>query len=285
VFDVRHLPNTPYTNQVEPLLVSVDQAEHWSISSSSGASARIGMNWDNSKVAFPYWTTSSIHAARYNGSKWVSEEGIASGNAATTGSLTSQTTSTFGLFTFGSTTYTVPLTLVSFTGRRLSGQTELSWKTAQEQHLSHFIVERSQNGRDFYFVARVAARNSSGTSLYACTDQQPISNRAWYRLRCVDMDGREKLSAMVMVTEASLQEISLLENPVRSSIRLLPAGVRGQFSFQVHTADGQLVQQGSIDLQAAVTYELPLKTGMQPGNYTLRLLNDQSVFTLRFIKQ
>ena len=141
-------------------LVEVQTEEYWQIDKISGGTAQIALNWDNSKVAFPIVLVSDIKVAHYNGGLWRSEGGTASGNVATTGTITSNAVSTFSPFTFGFETIPLPLNFISFTAERKTNYTLLKWTTANEQNVDHFAIERSNDGVRFYDIGRIAARNS-----------------------------------------------------------------------------------------------------------------------------
>ena len=131
-FNARYLANTP--NRYSRLLPlrDVDWLEYWPITKVSGSTARVTMNWDASKVYFPNYILPDVVAAGWNGALWTDNGGIAIGNVATTGTITSNVTATFNLFTFGSKSWVLPLELLSFTATRQDNYTKVEWKTSQE---------------------------------------------------------------------------------------------------------------------------------------------------------
>jgi Secretion system C-terminal sorting domain/Ig-like domain CHU_C associated/PKD-like domain len=87
----------------------------------------------------------------------------------------------------------LPVKLLSFTGAINGKVNDLTWKTATEQNVATFIVERSADGNDFKEIGRVAPTNTAVQHTYNFTDANPTV-RAYYRLRMVDNDGTTEFS-------------------------------------------------------------------------------------------
>jgi ELWxxDGT repeat protein len=58
--------------------------------------------------------------------------------------------------------WALPLHLVDFKARLVNADGLLSWNTTNEENTSHFIVERSLNGRSFTSIGKVQAANTPG---------------------------------------------------------------------------------------------------------------------------
>ena len=284
-FNASYSAPTPNSTQLQYPLVSLDKAEYWILNKISGGSAAVAMNWDNSKVAFPNWVLSDIVVAGYNGSLWIDQGGSASGNPATTGSITSNSISSFNLFTFGSHSYVVPLTLSSFTANRTGDYVHLEWKTANEYNVDHFSLERSIDGVNFYSIAEVAGRNSGETETYSFNDVTPVSSIVYYRLRSTDIDSKTKLSRVVTVRYNSTND-DLIQavNPVHDLITLHTGlQVKGRFDYRITTASGQLVQQGNLVINGGCQYQFPLSPILRTGTCILTLSNGQKAYNFKLI--
>jgi hypothetical protein len=287
-FNARYLGTTPnpYVTQI-PVRVA-DWMEYWPITKVSGGTATVTMNWDAGKVYFPNWIVPDIVAACYNGSLWTDNGGLgtASGNPATTGTVTSSSMSSFNLFTFGSISWVLPVTLTGFTAKRQDNSTLVEWKTEKEVNLHHYIAERSDNGTAFYSIAQVAARNSGNTEQYQVRDNNPIRDIAYYRLRMADGDGKESFSRIVAVTDKNNSNLALLTNPVRNKITLVATSqLSGEFRYQLSTMNGQLVQQGTLSILNGGQYEIPLTGKLQQGTYTLKVINQKQSFYYKLLIQ
>lgn len=286
-FNVQYLPSTPNINSKQLPIRSVNWTEYWSINKVSGGSASVTMNWDRSKVYFPNWILSDIRAAEWNGSLWTDQGGSGTGDINTTGTVTSNSVSSFNLFVIGSITWVLPVTLVDFTAKREDNHTTIAWSTAGEFNVKHFVIERSDDGRSFYTIAQVAARNSGRAEQYETRDNAAIQQTAWYRLRTIDNDGKESMSRVVSVSvQGGGINLTLMTNPVHDQVRLLATPqLSGSFQYQLNSVNGQVVQQGTLTIQNGGQYDLPLKGNARPGTYMLRVYNTQYSFVFKLIVQ
>lgn len=266
-------------------LVQVQDKEYWQIDKISGGTAQVALNWDNSKVAFPPVLTADIRVAYYNGSLWTNSGGTAVGNYATTGTVTSNAVSSFGPFTFGFVSIPLPLDFIDFTAERISGHTQLNWTTAYGLNTDHFIVERSDDGTRFREIGRVAARNSGNIEIYSSSDFEPVSLIAYYRLKSVDIDGKEKLSPVISIkTPNSNNSLTLAANPVHNQVTLnATSELSGAFVYRIHAINGKLMQQGCLAIQSGGQYVIPLKGIFEAGVYTLEVSNGLESFRYKLV--
>ena len=255
-------------------IVQVQDKEYWQIDKISGGTAQITLNWDNSRVPFPPTVVSDIRVANYTTSLWMNNGGTGSGNYLTTGTVTSNAVSTFGPFTFGFVSVPLPLSLISFTAQRKTNYTGITWTTAHEQNADHFTVERSNDAVRFYAVAQKTARNSGNIEVYSVNDYESINNIAYYRLKSVDSDGKEKLSSIVSVTATNTSLLALLANPVHDKLMLSAnSQLNGVFNYSIHSIHGQLIQEGSLVIQNGGQYSITLNGIPEPGTYALEVSN------------
>jgi hypothetical protein len=118
------------------------------------------------------------------------------------------------------TTATLPVKLVSWEATVANNKVNLQWKTGSEINASHFVVERSADGRDFSPVATTqAAGNSTVGKAYSIVDHQPLYGKSYYRLKMVDKDAVWEYSAIRTVSTAGSATIKILQNPVRNNCR------------------------------------------------------------------
>ena len=285
-FNVKYAAPTPNTSQMQLPLLSIDPNEYWIVNEITGGSALVTMNWDNSKVTFPNWLISGISSTGYDGSNWMDAGGTASGNVSTTGTITSGTVSAFNLFSFGSKATPVPLTLISFNAKRISDYTQITWTTVDEHNVDHFKVERSDDNLHFYSIDQLPARNSGNVETYISKDYNPINHIAYYRLRSIDIDNNFRFSKIVSVKDDKNGRLILLTNPVKDKLTLVSGNnLKGEFSYRINSADGQLLQQGSLIVENARQEEIILKKTIQPGAYFLRIANDSQTFSFKFIRE
>jgi hypothetical protein len=286
-FNARYLANTPNRTSLQLPLRTVDQIEYWPITRTSGGTATVTLNWDASKVYFPNYILADLVVAGWNGSLWVDngDGSTVTGNAATTGTITSNTLSTFNRFTFGSTSWVLPLTLISFNATKKENNVLVEWKTEKEINISHFVVERSEDGNSFYSIGLANGRNSGNSESYQTIDNKPIQTIAYYMLRTKDMDGKESLSRVVtIVSGQGNNKLLLVGNPVRNKISLLATGaLSGEFNYQITLVNGQVVQSGKLTILNGGYYYINLNGTLKPGTYSLKVTDNMQGFNYKIL--
>jgi hypothetical protein len=286
-FAVQYAAPTPNANQKLAPIVVVNTKEYWTINKLTGGTATVTMNWSHNKVPFNAWRLQDLVAAGYDGSQWVSHEGVASGDVFTSGSVTSSSVSNFGLFTIASKSTALPLTLLSFDAKRINDYTQLYWKTNNEQNVAYFLVQRSEDGVRYTNIYEQPARNSGVVEHYSAEDTKPMSKVVYYRLKMIDRTGVEKLSQVVKIgVEAIGNGLTLLINPVKDKLTLLASNeLSGGFYYNIVSMNGQLIQNGNLLINRSSKVEVPLKRDIKPGTYTLVVTNSMQSFTIRFVVQ
>jgi hypothetical protein len=74
----------------------------------------------------------------------------------------------------------LPVTLISFTATKVSGETEgstalLDWQTSSETNSDRFDIERSQDGKKWMNIGNVTASgDKKSSSLYSFPDKNPM---------------------------------------------------------------------------------------------------------------
>jgi predicted phage tail protein len=104
----------------------------------------------------------------------------------------------------------LPLQFLSFTAQKCGNHVCLNWKTANEQNVSHFEIQRSTDGRNFITIKTEAAKNQP-LNLYSYEDDWAglrAADKIYYRIRQVDGDGKINYSAIAFVKQnATLAEV------------------------------------------------------------------------------
>ena len=97
---------------------------------------------------------------------------------------------------------TLPISLISFTGKRTGKKVDLKWSTATEVNNEYFTIERSPDAKTFIEVAKIpGAGNSSATQNYSWTDEVYNKNECYYRISQTDYDGRKEVFNTVFIPE------------------------------------------------------------------------------------
>jgi hypothetical protein len=277
--------NSPNVANFLSPLVLVQDREYWQIDKISGGTAQVTLNWNSSKVALHNILLTDIVVAHYTGGNWTDVGTTATGNPLTTGSVTSNAVSSFSPFTFGYKSIPVPLKLTSFTGERRSGVSFLHWITMNEENVSHFEVQRSDDGSAYRTIGAVPARNLQYQQYYDYEDNSSIQGIAYYRIKSDDVDGKFTYSRIVALTENEFNSGSFVVlNPVRSVMTVFnKTGKDGLFDYRLLTAAGQLVLSGNVKMQLNGNAVLPLPSQTAAGIYVLELSNANTQFRQKIL--
>lgn len=171
--------------------------------------------------------------------------------------------------------FTLPVELLSFTATAGPKTVTLNWATANEVANDRFVVERSRNAARWEQIGTVRATGRSGAD-YTFTDELPLDGRSYYRLRQIDLDGSFVLYDPVTVqfTAASL---SVYPNPATAELRFnrqLAGATISLLGSTGRTLRDVTVTNGRLDVST-----------LRPGIYLVRVEQDGSVETVRFVKQ
>ena len=118
----------------------------------------------------------------------------------------------------------LPLNFISFSVQKCTGNTVcLNWKTANEQNVSHFEIQRSVDGRTFTAFATKAANNQP-TNIYNIVDDIALlqsSGQIYYRIKQIDADGRFSYTNIQLVKLTDKLTISIYPNPSSDVINIV----------------------------------------------------------------
>jgi hypothetical protein len=171
----------------------------------------------------------------------------------------------------------LPVTLLNFTGSWFNIDAVLAWKTASENSLDHFELQRSDNGGvSFTFVASVGPNNMAGQHDYRYTDLRAYELPAdflLYRLKCLDKNGDYKYSAIVKLSKDKTAPIIVAyPNPTSGSFTLSMMNVSlvSAYTYILSTTDGKLIKTGKLQ-ENNTSFDL---RGYAPSAYHLTLFKD-----------
>jgi uncharacterized protein YdeI (BOF family) len=106
----------------------------------------------------------------------------------------------------------LPVSLIDFKANLTQNKTvDVRWNVAEETNLKHYLLEKSNNGRDFVPFKMLKAE---GANVYKTTDEQPYIGTTYYRLKMVDNDASFEYSKVVSVDKKSLNKtLKVYPNP------------------------------------------------------------------------
>ncbi|RYY94328.1 MAG: T9SS type A sorting domain-containing protein, partial [Chitinophagaceae bacterium] len=232
------------------------------------------------------WTTpASINAYHHDGARWDLAEnggGLGSSLNGNMRSVTLPAQPEFSPFALAPASAPLPVSLMTFTGKRVGNANELKWVTASESSNRGFSVERSVDGRTYTSVGFVTSRatggNSSSVQNYSFIDANASGRKWYYRLKQEDLDGRTKLSTVVVLSadkSGFLTVDGVYPNPAKGalSIRLQGGVASGNVLLQLTDMQGRTVKLKSVSVDAGTSTTVTLDLGgLATGQYHLKAI-------------
>jgi hypothetical protein len=184
----------------------------------------------------------------------------------------------------------LPVTLTQFTASLEKKNVTLNWKTEMEENFSHFIIERSTDGKLFTEKATIfAAGDRNSHTLYAHKDNvQSLAGVLYYRLKSVDKTGEVNYSKirMIKVSNDNVNSVTIntYPNPVASSVQVtIPAKWQGKAMIvEVYNANGMKVH-GFQYGNASQTESIALNT-LAKGFYVIKATSGNETAQQHIIK-
>lgn len=184
----------------------------------------------------------------------------------------------------------LPVTLVSFTAALNNKKADLKWTTASEINVSHFVVERSTDGRNFSDAGLVFAYgNLTDKTNYSYTDDLSSAPNAiyYYRLRSVDNDGKNQYSEVRLIRLSQRYTsiaIAAYPNPTTSELRVtVPADWQGKaVIFEISNENGQRMK--SLKTGSSSQTETFNVSDLPRGLYLVKASFGNLVAVQKFVK-
>lgn len=182
----------------------------------------------------------------------------------------------------------LPVTLVDFTGYQQGEKIVLQWKTSAEYNSSHFELEKSTDGIRYKKIASVPAAGLSNSLLqYSHVDPDIKSEKNYYRLNAVDLNGRSELSDVVLVKmQGATQKLYVLGNPFKNKItlRLFREPVSGIRLRLIDISGKPVAERQFSKTGQLVEWDLS-NSALSAGLYHLQAVIDGTTYTERLLKQ
>jgi hypothetical protein len=183
---------------------------------------------------------------------------------------------------------TLPVKLNSFTATLNDRNVGLCWSSSIEENFSHYVVQRSADGRNFTDIATVLSSNIPSLKNYQYKDANVSSatDALYYRLAMVD-ESREIAYSPVRVIRLSKQQASqmvLYPNPVINELRVtLPAAWQGKaVQFEIYNTNGSKVQ--NLKIGSASQTENIQTSSMAKGFYMLKASCEGQTLMQKLVK-
>lgn len=139
--------------------------------------------------------------------------------------------------------FVVPVTFTSFTVAVSSNTILAKWNTEDEVNNSHFLLERSEDGKNFSTIATVQHNNAGSYQADDIAGTLLGQSVLYYRIKQVDLDGRFSYSNILSVrlNKINSQNTIIAPNPFRESVLVnFVAPANGNAEIRIVNLAGQV---------------------------------------------
>ena len=177
----------------------------------------------------------------------------------------------------------LPIELSTFEVEALENSyNKLTWITESERNSSHFEIEKSDDGKEFYSVDKVtAAGNSTQKLSYLELDKSENSLITYYRLKLVDFDGKFTYSPIKAVKNSSSEAVSVYPNPSEDGkINIELNSSKKYDKISIYSNNGKLIEEIELNFDAQIQVDLG---HLNNGIYQVVLSNDSEIVTKKVV--
>lgn len=142
----------------------------------------------------------------------------------------------------------MPVTFTSVKAYQKNEVIAVEWKVENESNILRYDIEKSVDGNSFSNVGTLAAVNGTANN-YSWTDNSPVANYNFYRIKSVDLNGKVNYTQIVKVFMGKASgDITVYPNPiVNGNVNLQltnqPAGI---YNVRLLNPLGQVVLSKQI---------------------------------------
>ena len=171
------------------------------------------------------------------------------------------------------------------------GTVKVRWSTSFKNEVDHFIIERSENGKDFTNIAKIDARkDTSDDDDYAFTDKTKTdAPLVYYRIRQSFKNGKvvaHALSAIKFKTDKGLSIERVNPSPFDGTYDIsyfLPK--TGRVWMQVTDSKGKVINTESFEApQGKNVYVFKDRNVLESGTYTFSLIFESKKISKKIVK-
>ncbi len=173
----------------------------------------------------------------------------------------------------------LPVSLSSFKASMNGSSNQLTWATASEVNNKGFYVQRQSQFGTWENLGFVNATNRAAT--YTFEDKNPFV-KSFYRLRQIDLDGKESFSSIVSVSQKTKGNISITPNPTTDKVVINMNQINGSNAIAVlyDLTGKKVLSQNS----KAGNFELDF-SGLSKGTYVVTIQSGDLIITEKIVKQ
>lgn len=199
--------------------------------------------------------------------------------------------SSFSSFYFARNTFTaLPLDRLEFNVQAFNNDVVVNWSSSNTSNISHFEIERSEDGSTFTTISKVLAGNSI-TGKYSFIDAGAMHlpvRMIYYRLRQADYTGKEVFSMVVPVSlnKKDKNVLQVYPNPAGNEIGvLINSNQTAQIKWSIIDNRGIVLLEGNKHIFTGSSNIILNIASLSRGIYYMRVQGTVVNEQIRFIKK
>lgn len=182
-----------------------------------------------------------------------------------------------------------PIVWTPLKGNYSQGISYLSWSSLQESNSSHFEIERSTDGVNFYYVGKVMAQTASDKVVfYSYNDATADEGMNYYRVHYFDKDDHFQYSNTIIlnVRIKGINITSIYPAPFTDKVNVTVASeMRTTGSIQLFDNTGKIIISRQPVLNKGVTMlTIDRLEGLAKGMYIIKVQAGETIITQKLIK-
>lgn len=179
----------------------------------------------------------------------------------------------------------LPITLLSFDGRKNNKVVDLTWETSYEFNNSHFEIETAKQVNNFYKIGTVNSKgNSSLNQTYNYTDILLVAGVNYYRLKQVDIDGRFTYSKTIAVNfDEPGKSFTIYPNPAKEKLTISFSEPQQNVNIRIISSDGKEIRKEAVS-SVLRNYEVAIEK-LSPGSYFIEIRIAGIKNVVQFVKE
>ena len=199
------------------------------------------------------------------------------------GTISIAAQSTFSIFAVAGVNAVLPITLKSFTATENGAANVINWETAVEENVRNFVVEKSNDGKNWTNLGEMLPNTSKR---YRMNDNTPFTT-TYYRLKNIDKDTREDVSNVVVVNRKTgkFTITSVSPNPTNNDVNLkFETTDNANVIINVQDIFGRVVLTQRVDANKGFNTVTVITSEIPAGAYFLNVNDGTSILTQRIVK-
>lgn len=182
---------------------------------------------------------------------------------------------------FESGLITLPMELLSFTGKAAANGNSLNWSVADERNLKEYAIQRSNDGATWENVGKASI--VEGSKNYAFNDKKGNFSNVYYRLLQVGLNGNVGFSNIIRLNQGNQPLTITMPTVVSKNIPVkLESATSETYRFTLYNGQGVMVGANTFAAQAgfnAFQFDLPVTRAA--GLYIMSIRNAAGVVVER----